>query len=138
LRDELYKYCMELVADAGAFLAVVLNEEDRTWVVERTSGSTIVSPEVLPYEIGNALIAVRKKGRFSDDEILKAFELSQRIPVTLLPVRIHDAMKIAIKFRIYAYDAFYIQCCLETKLPLISLDERMCEVARNLEIKVVT
>ena len=129
---------MELVADASAFLAVVLNDEDREWVVERTSGSTIFSPEVLPYEIGNALSAVRRKGRFSDEEILKAFDLSQRIPVTLLPVRIYDAMKIAMKFRIYAYDAFYIQCCLETKLPLISLEERMCEVARNLGIKVVT
>jgi len=127
---------MELVADASAFLAVVLNEEDREWVVERTSGSTIVSPEVLPYEIGNALIAVRRKGRLSDGEILKAFELSQKIPVRLLPVSIYDAMKIAIRFRIYAYDAFYIQCCLEAKLPLISLDNRMCELARNLGIKV--
>jgi len=129
---------MELVADASVFLAVVLNEEDRGWVVERTSGATIVSPEVLPYEIGNALIAVGRKGRFTDDEILKAFDLSQRIPVTLAPVRIQDAMKIAMKFRIYAYDAFYIQCCLETKRPLISLDHRMCEVARNLGIEVVT
>jgi predicted nucleic acid-binding protein len=127
---------MELVADASAFLAVVLNEEDREWVIEQTFGSTIVSPEVLPYEIGNALIAVRRKGRLSDDEILKAFELYQRIPVRLMPVRIHDALKIAIKFRIYAYDAFYIQCCLEAKLPLISLDNRMCELARNLGIKV--
>ena len=127
---------MELVADASAFLAVVLNEEDREWVVERTSGSTIVSPEVLPYEIGNALIAVRRKGRLSDEEILNAFELSQKIPVRLLPVSIYGAMKIAIRFRIYAYDAFYIQCCLEAKLPLISLDNRMCELARNLGIKV--
>ncbi len=128
---------MELVADASAFLAVVLNEEDREWVVQRTVGCTIVSPEVLPYEIGNALIALRRKGRLSDEDILKAFELSQKIPVRLLPVRIHDAMKIAIKVGIYAYDAFYIQCCLEAKLPLISLDNRMCVVARNLGIKVV-
>jgi predicted nucleic acid-binding protein len=128
---------MEIVADASAFLAVVLNEADRDWVIEKTSGYTIVSPEVLPYEIGNALIAVRRKGRLTDREVLKAFDASQRIAVRLAPVKIHEAMKVAIKFKIYAYDAFYVQCCIETKLPLLSLDSRMCDVARDLGIKVV-
>jgi predicted nucleic acid-binding protein len=128
---------MEVVADASAFLAVVINEVDREWVIEKTFGYGIVSPEVLPYEIANALIAVRRKGRLADEETLKAFEMSQKIPVRLLPVRINDAMRIATKFKIYAYDAFYIQCCVEAKLPLISLDKRMCDVAENLGIKVV-
>jgi predicted nucleic acid-binding protein len=135
--DELYNSIMEIVADASAFLAVVLNEADRDLVIEKTSGYTIVSPEVLPYKIGNALIALRRKGRLTDREVLKAFDASQRIAVRLVPVKIHDAMKVAIKFKIYAYDAFYVQCCIETKLPLISLDSRMCDVARDLGIKVV-
>lgn len=129
---------MEIVSDASSFLAVILDEESRQWVIERTTDRGVVSPEILPYEIANALIAVRKKGRITDMEALKAFDISQRIPVRLLPVRICDAMKIAVKFNIYAYDAFYLQCCLETKLPLISLDVRMCEVAKDLAIKVVT
>jgi len=128
---------MEIVSDASSFLAVVLGEESREWVIERTSDYGVVSPEVLPYEIANALIALRKKGRITDREALKAFVISQRIPVKLLPVKIYDAMKIALRFNIYAYDAFYLQCCLETKLPLISLDLRMCEVAKSLAIKVV-
>ena len=129
---------MEIVSDASSFLAVVLDELNREWVIKRTSGCGVVSPEVLPYEIANALIAVRRKGRLTDREVLRAFDISQSIPVRLLPVKISEAMKIAVKFDIYAYDAFYIQCCLETKLPLISLDTRMCEVAKSLAIKVVT
>ncbi len=130
-------YNMEMVSDASSFLSVVLDEADREWVIERTSGYGIVSPGVLPYEIANALIAATKKRRLTDKEALRAFSISQSIPVRLVPIRIHDAMKIAVKFRIYVYDAFYLQCCLETKLPLISLDNRMCEVAKGLEIKVV-
>jgi predicted nucleic acid-binding protein len=129
---------MEMIADASTFLAVVLDEIDRKWVIEKTSGSALSSPEVLPYEIANALSAMKKRGRLTDREALKAFSISQRIPVRLVPVRIHDALKIAMKFNIYAYDAFYVQCCLETKLPLLSLDNRMCEVAKSLSIKVVT
>lgn len=128
---------MEIVADASAFLAVVLDETDREWVIEKTFGYAIVSPEVLPYEIANALIAARKRGRISDGEVVDAFELSQRIPVKLRPVSITDAVRIAIMWGIYAYDAFYLQCCLETTLPLISLDSRMCDVAESLGIRVV-
>jgi predicted nucleic acid-binding protein len=128
---------MEIVSDASAVLAVALNERDREWVIEKTSGYSIVSPEVLPYEIGNALIAVRRKGYLNDKEILQAFSILQRIAVRLVPVEIHTAMKIAMRFNIYAYDAYYLQCCIENKLPLISLDDRMCDVAKSLTIKVV-
>ncbi|NUN22036.1 MAG: hypothetical protein HUU09_01025 [Candidatus Jettenia caeni] len=58
---EMYNYFMDIVADASAFLAVVLNESDRDWIISKTIGCKIVSPEILPYEIGNALIAIRKK-----------------------------------------------------------------------------
>ncbi len=54
-----------------------------------------------------------------------------------MPVRVHDALKLAIRFNIYAYDAYYLQCCIENKLSLISLDDRMCAVARSLGKKVV-
>jgi predicted nucleic acid-binding protein len=128
---------MEIVADASAFLAVALNEIDREWVIKKTSGCRIVSPEVLPYEIGNALIAMRRKGRLNDREILRAFNISQGIAVRLVPVEIPAAIKIAIRFNIYAYDAYYLQCCIENGLPLISLDGHMCGVAENLGIKVV-
>lgn len=128
---------MEIVSDASAFLAVVLNETDREWVVEKTAGCSLISPEVLPYEIGNALIAIKRKGRLNDREILRAFDMSQRIAVRLIPVKIHDSMKMALRFNIYAYDAYYLQCCVETSSPLISLDGRMCDIARSLGIKVV-
>jgi predicted nucleic acid-binding protein len=128
---------MEIVSDASAFLAVALNEIDREWVIEKTSGYSIVSPEILPYEIGNALIAMKRKGRLNDREIFRAFNISQRIAVRLVPVEIHAAIKIALRFSIYAYDAYYLQCCIENRLPLISLDSHMCGVAESLEIKVV-
>ena len=128
---------MEIVSDASVFLSIALDENDRGWIIEKTAGYSIICPEVLPYEIGNALIAVYRKGRLNDREILRAFDVSQKIPVKLVPVKIVDAMKIAVRFNIYAYDAYYVQCCIENKLPLISLDNRMCDVAKSLGIRVV-
>jgi len=80
---------------------------------------------------------MKRNGRLNDREILRAFNISQRIAVKLVRVAIHAAIKIAIRFNIYAYDAYYLQCCIENRLPLISLDGRMCGVAESLGIKVV-
>ena len=128
---------MKVVSDASAFLAIVLNEYKRDWVIKKTAGLNIVSPEVLPYEIGNALIALKRKGRLNEQEIIRAFSISQNVAVDLVPIKIHEAIKTAIRCNVYAYDAYYLQCCIENSLPLISLDDRMCEVARDLGIKVV-
>jgi predicted nucleic acid-binding protein len=49
----------------------------------------------------------------------------------------YDALRMALRFNIYAYDAYYLQCCLEKQLPLISLDDRMCDIARGIGITVM-
>jgi predicted nucleic acid-binding protein len=128
---------MDIVADASAFLAVVLNEASRDSIIRNTTGRGIVAPEILPYEVGNALVVVRKKGRLTEREVLQAFDSAQQIAVTLLPVTIPSAVKLAIQFGIYAYDAYYLQCCIENRLPLLSLDVRMCEVAKRLRIQIL-
>ena len=133
----MYNKIVEIVSDASAFLAVALNENARDWVINKTSGLDILSPEVLPYEIGNALIALKKKGRLDQAEIMRAFDISQSIAVRLVPIRISEAINTAVRYNVYAYDAYYLQCCLENSLPLISLDGRMCEVAASLGIEVM-
>jgi predicted nucleic acid-binding protein len=134
---ELYNNQMEIVADASAFLAVVLNESDREWIVNKTIKAKLVAPEILPYEIGNAMMAMVKRGRLVGQEAIEAYGISQRIAVKLLPVRIQDAMQIAIRFNMYAYDAYYLQCCVERAAPLITLDARMRATAKILNINVV-
>jgi predicted nucleic acid-binding protein len=46
---------MEIIIDANIIIAVVLNEPNNEKVIEATKGVEFVSPDVLPYEIGNAL-----------------------------------------------------------------------------------
>jgi predicted nucleic acid-binding protein len=68
---------MEIISDASAFLAIVLNESDREWVIGKTRGASIVAPEILPYEIGNALTAILKRGRLNTQEILQAYDIAR-------------------------------------------------------------
>ena len=40
---------MDIVSDASVFLSIALNENDRRWIIEKTRGYNIISPEVLLY-----------------------------------------------------------------------------------------
>lgn len=126
-----------MVTDASALLAVVLDEPERASIIDATQGVSLISPLALHFEIGNALIALRKRRRIEEDAILPAWKAAQRIPVRLVPVEIAAALSLALAHGIYAYDAYYLQCALSSRRPLITLDGKMREVAGKLSIQLL-
>ncbi len=128
---------MELIVDTNIFLAVALNEPEKTTIIEASSGYDAVSPEVLFYEIGNALSAMVKRQRLTEREALAALNITNKIPVKLLKCNLQKSLELAIKFNIYAYDAFFLQCALSTNSPLMTLDRKMRMVAEELNIKTL-
>jgi predicted nucleic acid-binding protein len=128
---------MKLVADSSIFLSVVLNEPEKQRIIELTLSSEIIAPEILLYEIGNALSAMLKRHQLSAEESLLALDKVQLIPVKLLKVDIKSALEIAITHNIYAYDAYFLQTALAYNCPLLSLDKKMKSVANELNITVL-
>ncbi|MBT6575629.1 MAG: type II toxin-antitoxin system VapC family toxin, partial [Gammaproteobacteria bacterium] len=106
-------------------------------IVQLTSNSNAIAPEILPYEIGNALSAMIKRKQITHDEALSAFEIASKIPVRLVSIDILKALELALEFNIYAYDAYFLQCAKSLSYPLFTLDKRMKQVAMNLNIEVL-
>ena len=117
--------------------SVSLNEPEKEWIIQLTSETNVIAPEILPYEIGNALSAMIKRKQITGKEAISAHEKSSLIPVRLVSIDIQQALKLAIKFNIYAYDAYFLQCAISLSYPLISLDKRMQQVAKKLNIEVL-
>ena len=128
---------MDIVTDTNIFLAVVLSEPEKEDIIRLTSEANAISPEILPYEIGNALSAMVKRKQLTHDEALLAFEVSNSISVRLVPVDIQQALSLALEYNIYAYDAYFLQCARRLSCPLITLDKRMKNIAYDLNIEVV-
>jgi len=128
---------MEIVADTNTFLAVALDEPERATIVELATGHDLVAPAVLPFDIGNALTALMKKGVLQAKEVGMVWDAVQAIPVDLRAVDIKEALGIAVRFGMYAYDAYFLECALGLRLPLLTLDKAMKSAARELAIKVV-
>ena len=128
---------MNLIADTNIFLAVALDEPEKPGIIEAGFGYDAVSPDMLPYEIGNALSAMIKRRQLTESESISAYNITKQVPVKLVKVDIQKALKTAIKFNIYAYDAYFIQCALSLNAPLLTLDKRMQSVAKALNIDVL-
>lgn len=128
---------MKIIADTNTFLAVTLNEPERDKIIKLTLGHDLIAPNILPFEIGNALSAMFKRNRLEPDELLSVWDATQQIPVDLRSINIRDALKIASKFNIYAYDAYFLVCAISLRSPLITLDRRMIEVAQSLGIQIM-
>mgnify|MGYP005624472289 CR=1 FL=1 len=128
---------MKIVADTNTFLAVALNEPERTQIVRATTGHDLVAPEVLPFEIGNALTAMLKRGALSAEEVPLAWDAVQAIPVDLRGLDLPAALALAVRFGVYAYDAYFLECALSLRLPLLTLDPGMKHIARQLSISIV-
>jgi len=97
---------------------VVLNEPEKERIVEQTSNCKLLSPEILPYEIGNALSAIVKRKQLTTEQALQAIELADAIPVRLVQPDIKSSLELALKFNIYAYDAYFLQAALSLNCPL--------------------
>jgi predicted nucleic acid-binding protein len=128
---------MKIIADTNTFLAVTLYEPERDKIIQLTSGHDLVAPDILPFEIGNALSAMLNRRRLEPDYFLSVWDATQQIPVDLRSVDIREALKIASKFNIYAYDAYFLVCAIFLHSPLITLDRRMNEVAKSLGIHIM-
>ncbi len=128
---------MDIISDTNIFLAVALDELEKDNIIKLTSESDAIAPEILPYEIGNALTAMVKRKQLTGDEALSAFEAASSIPVRLVSVDIQRALKLALDYNIYAYDAYFLQSARHLSIPLITLDKRMKKVAYDLNIEVM-
>lgn len=126
---------MKLVADTNIFIAVALNEPERDRIIEATAAVAVLAPDVLPYEVGNALSALVKRGKLTAGEALRAERAVSGIVVRLVPADVRSALKLALEHGIYAYDAYFLQCALAYACPLLTLDRRMNEVAKRLGIE---
>jgi predicted nucleic acid-binding protein len=129
---------MDILLDASAIMAVILNEPNKDVVIKLTKGATLLSPEMISYEIGNALISLYKRHKLQEKDVIDAYHNFMKIPIRTLDVDIERALKISCKYNIYAYDAYYLETAKRMKLPLITFDVPMKNIASNMNISVLT
>jgi len=128
---------MNILLDASAIMAIILNETNRDTVIIQTRNTTLFSPEVISFEVGNALINLYRKQKIAESELLEAYRNFALMPIRNIKIDVERALKIACKYKIYADDAYYLEVAGRLKIPMITFDESMKRIACHLEIDVL-
>ena len=128
---------MHITIDASALLAVCTNERSKPRLIEITTGYGLIAPSSIHWEIGSALSAMLKRGRVDLAQAQDCVAAYREIPVKLVDVDLAQALAVAARFRIYAYDAYLLTCAMQSRSPLLSLDSALNAAAAQLGISLL-
>lgn len=128
---------MRIAIDTSVIIAVIADEPEKERLIELTRDAVIVAPPSMKWEIGNAFSAMLKRSRIDLEQALEAMDVYESISLEIVEINLKDSVALAGKYNIYAYDAYILQCAIEQKLPLISLDAKMIDVAKREGIECI-
>jgi predicted nucleic acid-binding protein len=129
---------MEILLDASAIIAVIADEPESQIVINCTRNATIVSPSIISCEIANALTRMmKKKVIVSKEQMIELIKNFKLIPIKFLDIDLEKTLEIAWNYKIYAYDAFYLEIAKRLQLPLITFDSGMRKIANELGLNVL-
>jgi len=129
---------MEIVIDTSAIIAAIADEPDGDKVINLTENAILVCPNVVPFEISNALTRMIRKKVIDKDKMRQLLKSFQKIPIKLFENKLEDVLEIGWEHKIYAYDAFFLDTAKSLNLPLLTLDDGMEAVGKKLGIKILS
>lgn len=126
-----------MVIDTSVVIAVIANEPEKKAITEQTTGANLLAPASVHWEIGNAFSAMLKRQRVTLEQVRKAVVVYHQIPIRFLDVDLDDALKLADRLGIYAYDAYVIAVALAQTCDLLALDRGLIHAARQTGVNVL-
>ncbi len=126
-----------IVIDTSAVIAVILDEPERSALVGLTEDTELAAPGCILWEVANAFSAMFRRKCLNLKDALMAMNSFESIPIQLLEVKMDNVLKYCSRYNMYACDAFYLDCAKRQKAPLLTLDRRLREIAREENIRVL-
>ena len=119
-----------MIVDASVVLSAFFPDEDqvqaqaliREHVIGRVA---LVAPTLLLYEVTNAVVQARRRGRISDEQAGNVLTSFEGLRIALRPVTWQQILPLALRFDRSAYDAAYLALAEMTQQPLITGDRRL-------------
>jgi predicted nucleic acid-binding protein len=128
---------MNITIDTSALIAVIANEPKKSRIVQLTVDASLLTPLSVHWEIGNAFSAMLKRNRVTPIQAQSCIALYQQIPLKFVDINLSKTIDLVEQLQIYAYDAYLIQCALQTNTPLLTLDAGLIQAAKVVGITIL-
>lgn len=128
---------MDIVIDTSALIAVIAGEPERNRIIALTNGKTLTGPGSIPWEMGNVFSAMFKRNRLSLDEAKNGISIFDSIPIRYIQPDFINAITISKQTNLYTYDAYFLDCAIRLRAPLLTLDRKLITAAQGLNIEIL-
>ena len=128
---------MDIVIDTSALIAVIVGEPERKDVIEITKGNTLIGPRSIPWEIGNVFSAMFKRNRLTIEEAQKGLSIFHTIPLRYIEPDFIKVLELSKQTNMYAYDAYFLDCAIRHRAPLLTLDKKLKASAQNINVETM-
>lgn len=128
-----------IVLDASVAVAWFLPEQYASFAAGLVAARhELTAPDIIVAEVGSALAKAFRRGYIKQPRIVAAIhhlssgivELQPSVP--LLP----DAADLACRLRCSVYDAAYLELARRRRIPIVTDDARLAEVAGSINVRV--
>jgi len=118
------------VVDASAVAAILFDEPEADDVANTVEGAHLVAPFQLDYELANVCVVKSRRRPAERDEIVRTFDLRDRLNVQMRAVDAAGVVAIAEATGLTAYDASYFWLARSLGVELVTQDRRLRAAAQ--------
>ena len=117
-----------IVVDCSALAGVLFQEPWHALATEKIQGRTLNAPYLLQAEV--ASVALKKHKQGFEQLVADGLAQYESMDITLHRVEPADALVLALRYKLSAYDAAYLWLAAELKAPLATFDEQLAAAAQ--------
>ncbi len=126
---EVYNTLPPIVVDCSLLAAILFNEPSQREALQLLAGKSLHAPNLIDHEIIS--VAVRKSHAKAGDEIQKGLEGFRKLRLARHSIDHQAQFELALREKISAYDAAYLQLAVSINAPLATYDRVLAAAARK-------
>jgi predicted nucleic acid-binding protein len=113
------------VVDASALCALLFGEPDGPAVAERLRNGRLIAPALLPFEVASVCLKKMRRHPERRDALMIAFGMLDRMEIEVVEVDHGEALVLAERSGLTAYDASYLWLARRMSIELVTLDSQL-------------
>jgi len=134
-----------IVLDASVAVAWCFEDENSPFtegVLDLLSaGTEVLTPAIWPFEVANALLVAERRKRITVAQVTALLRRIAALPISVEPIEagyaFEQILAVARQQNLTEYDAAYLDLALRAGLPLATLDDKLKQAARLVDVGIV-
>ena len=131
------------VVDNSVVMSWAFKDETNKYadtILDKLTGATAVVPSIWPLEVVNVLIVAERQKRLSESDSIRFLSLLSQLPIVVeyeRPEMMKELLALTRAYNLSSYDASYLYLAMRKGLPIATLDNKLIEAARRIEVPIL-